>query len=698
MKHGLVLPCTFLAALALLLSAAYQLGPQPSALRSGTELRAPAFERADFGLELPLKGSAALAHSQSAPPGPPVLSFRYLRTIGTTNVPYNTGTGGYQYLNDPYGIGVGADGNLYVAESEGMRVLRYDSEQHANLILGSAGIMNVDNTHFSWPGDVLAEADGDFWVADETRITRFNRDGVRQQVYPEYSGCDPAVDILCSPDGLAFDSQGRLYVADGGFHVIQVFTLDYNENPTLWTTVGVLGEAGDDNDHFNTPANISLDSDNNLYVADYGNNRVQKCTYSSTPYPYPDPYPPSTGTGSTGSWSCSTFHGTGEAGDGEDELNGPNGVTVHGSTLYIADSGNGRVKSCDLIGACNSSFITDLENPNDVAVAPDGSLFVSSATPDYIVRRYPSDGAPPVDYAGTIGMPYETAPDKIYKPGGLAVDRSGNVYVSEMSGNRYVKYNSKGALVGSIGTPGINAEFKGRLWGNPGVSASGLLYLPDTNRHCVKIYTTSFVYQNQTIGTCGSPGDSDTQFRNVAGVAVNPRNGNIYVVDAGNGKVKGFTSSLSPLGPLGGSDSGDGDGDYQFSSPRGIAIDPNGNIYVADNGNNRVQKYNNRGLYQYTIGTTGICDFSNDTLCEPWGVATDMLNRVYIADTFANRVQVYDSAGAYLTTIIVSSGPDDADLWPLPGGVVVAPNGTVYVSDWFNHRILVFVPNMPFWR
>ena len=675
MKHKSIRICTILAALALLLSAAYQPG---LAMRFGPALDAPASERA-----IP----AGFGSSLAAPVGPPGLSFEYLRTIGITDVPYNTGEGGDDYLNDPYGIDIDANGNLYVAETEGMRVLRFDSFQQADLILGAAGIYSEDADRFMWPSDVLIEGDGDFWVVDETRLLRFNRDGESQTVFLS-GGCEAG--LFCTPVGLAIDNIGRLYVSDSTLNVVQVFMLDVSGNPIYWATIGIPGEAGDDNAHFNAPGYIDTDSSGALYVTDSGNNRIQKCAYTFTPDPYPYPDPGGTGSGGSWSWSCSTFHGTGEAGEGEDQLSGPTSVTAFGPHLFIVDSGNWRVKFCNLYTAWCSTLIADVENPVDVAVSMDFKVFVSTSIPSYTVKQYTWEGEFLDDYAGTYGMPYATAPDKIYGPGGLAVDRPGNVYVGETRGNRYVKYDAKGNLVGSVGTPGINTTFKGRLIGNPGLGEGGLLYLPDTNRHCVKIYNTSLDYQNQTIGVCNSPGNSDVKFRNPAGVAVSPLNGNIYVVDMGNHKIKGFTGSLSPLGSLGGSASGYGAGDYQFSGPAGIAIDKDGYIYVADSGNHRVQKYDSSGVYQYTIGITGTCDWASNALCGPRGVATDMLSRVYIVDTYNNRVQVFSSTGVYLTTINTSDGN-----WNYLTGVAVAPNGTVYVTETFRHRIQVFVRSVP---
>ena len=144
----------------------------------------------------------------------------------------------------------------------------------------------------------------------------------------------------------------------------------------------------------------------------------------------------------------------------------------------------------------------------------------------------------------------------------------------------------------------------------------------------------------------------------------------------------------------------------QFNHPRGIAVGPDGNVYVVDSDNARIQVFDAAGAYLRQWG--GYCDVETQLGCldpdgdgplaagdgqfkEPWGVAVDTEGRVYVADTWNHRVQVFDANGAFLrkwgvlgqTTIL-------ADMLYGPRDIAIDPAGQVLVSDTGNKRVLVY--------
>jgi DNA-binding beta-propeller fold protein YncE len=90
-----------------------------------------------------------------------------------------------------------------------------------------------------------------------------------------------------------------------------------------------------------------------------------------------------------------------------------------------------------------------------------------------------------------------------------------------------------------------------------------------------------------------------------------------------------------------------GGGNGQFNQPIGIAIDSLGNVFVADSGNNRIQKFDLNGNYITAWGTYGN---GNSQFEAPQGIGIDSTNSVYVADWFNNRVQKFDNNGAFITT------------------------------------------------
>ncbi len=123
-------------------------------------------------------------------------------------------------------------------------------------------------------------------------------------------------------------------------------------------------------------------------------------------------------------------------------------------------------------------------------------------------------------------------------------------------------------------------------------------------------------------------------------------------------------------------------GDGRFFNPRGVAVDAEGNLYVADTFNYRIQKFDRTGAFLTkwgADGTTGDGEFSY-----PSGVAVDAAGHVYVADTFNDRIQKFDGDGAFLTKW-GSSGSGEAQ-FQRPQGVTVDAAGNLYVADTFNDR------------
>ncbi|WP_236860144.1 6-bladed beta-propeller [Candidatus Formimonas warabiya] len=181
-------------------------------------------------------------------------------------------------------------------------------------------------------------------------------------------------------------------------------------------------------------------------------------------------------------------------------------------------------------------------------------------------------------------------------------------------------------------------------------------------------------------GQWGGSGSGNGQFNAPHMVAVD-RDGNIYVADDGNARVQKFDSSGNWLARFGSAGSGDG----QFQNVNGVAVDSAGNVYVTDWTLNRVQKFDSSGnfLAKWGSGGTGNGQFSY-----PYGVAVDAAGNVYVADSHNNRIQKFDSNGTFLAKW-GSNGTGNGQ-FKLPVGVAVDGAGNVYVADCDNHRVQKF--------
>ncbi len=237
------------------------------------------------------------------------------------------------------------------------------------------------------------------------------------------------------------------------------------------------------------------------------------------------------------------------------------------------------------------------------------------------------------------------------------------------------------------------------------LSALALLTLAVTvpQTRAQSIYNTPYTFTN----FAGLPGagaatvdgnGADARFNNPQGVAVDST-GNVYVADYGQTVRK-----ITPAGDvttLAGGTEGSADGlgaAAQFNYPAGVAVDTNGNVYVADQFNLTIRKITPAGAVTTLAGTAGVIGSAdgNGAAAQfnyPRGVAVDTNGNVYVADFLNHTIRKIDTA-ANVTTLAGSpgvtgsaDGTGSAAQFYRPQGVAVDSAGNVYVADFLNHTI-----------
>jgi RHS repeat-associated protein len=168
----------------------------------------------------------------------------------------------------------------------------------------------------------------------------------------------------------------------------------------------------------------------------------------------------------------------------------------------------------------------------------------------------------------------------------------------------------------------------------------------------------------------GSEGKENGQFKSPRSVAV-AANGDVYVVDASNYRVQEFSSTGTYITQWGSKGTENG----QFEAPRGIAIASNGDVYVTDESGERVQEFSSSGTYITQWGSEGK---ENGQFQEPHGVAVASNGDVYVADTHNNRVQEFTATGTYIKQW-GSSGTENGQ-FKSPQAIAIAASGDVYVT------------------
>jgi sugar lactone lactonase YvrE len=292
-------------------------------------------------------------------------------------------------------------------------------------------------------------------------------------------------------------------------------------------------------------------------------------------------------------------------------------------------------------------------------------------------------------------------------PYGVAVDAAGNVYVADSYNHKIRKISSVAVVttlagngtLGSNDATGTLAKFNYPL--GVAVDAAGNVYVADIYNNKIRKITSTGVVT--TLAGSSSTGAIDgigtaASFNNPTGVAVDAT-GNVYVADNSNHKIRKITSAgvVTTLAGNGTAGAIDGIGTAaSFNFPTGVAVDAAGNVYVADNINQKIRKITSAGVVSTLAGsgTYGSTDATGTaaSFYNPNGVAVDATGNVYVADNNNQKIRKITSAGVVTTlagngTVGATDAIGTAASFYDPTGVAVDAAGNVYVADYSNHKI-----------
>lgn len=453
----------------------------------------------------------------------------------------------------PTAVAFGPSGDAYVVDSLNHRVVRIGA---SGSVEGTFGEFGTGSGQLNFPFGVACDSTGDVFVSDMSndRIVRFSASG---QFETAFGSAGSLPGQFKAPKGLSI-SGTQLFIADSGNKRVSVITTDGG-----WVTSWGPYASGEFTvSRYNSPSDVAVVA-GTVYVADTGNYQIEACTTDGA---------------QIARW--------GSVGSEPTQFRFHTGLWADGTAVWVADTGNNRILQHTTSGGFLQSWqaagagVEELDSPRAVALDASGASLVAD-TANSRVQKYSPNGT----HLGSLGV------GDLNQPQGVAVGPDGSIYVADTGNNRVRKYSAEGAVEATFGAGDLNAP-RGVT-----VDVSGNVYVADTGGHAVRIYRPDGTVLHQW----GGSGTAGMQFNTPSDIAVT--GSRVYVSDTGNHRVSQFDvgTSVVYIGSWGGLGTTAG----ALRLPLGITIASDGNVWVCDSANDRIQEFTASGQYVSAFGLTG---------------------------------------------------------------------------------------------
>jgi tripartite motif-containing protein 71 len=480
---------------------------------------------------------------------------------------------------DVAGLTVDAAGNVFVGNPTTNEIKKFDKD--GNLLLTFGGPGATDGL-FNSPVDIALDAGGNIYVVDRAnyRVQKFDTAGNFILAFGNMGAGDGQFSL---PYGVAVTPAGDILVADSGNHRIQKFS-------PLGVYISKFGSAAALDGALQLPMNMAVDvATGDVYVADFFQKVILK--YDS---------------GGVFQWKTAAA------------IDISAQVALIGGEIVVPD--NNRIVYFSTAGA----FLREKKPQGSPFQTPFG--LAMSATHHF----YVGDGTQikEFDYQGQSVRTFGAFASAV---GGIAVNKDGNIFATDITAGTLKKFNSSGVLLGTYSGTGTGAA---QLYNPMGLMIhDDVVYVCDTYNLRIQMFSTAGVH-------LGSFGDASGPGQLIGPMGITLATDNHFYISVQNGPIYKYDFSGNFVGTWGTHNGSNTVTDFDFAT--GIYSNQDGEIYVIDNHNQRITKFNTSGTYLATIGSFGGLP---GNLHSPAGIIGDAWGNIYVVETDNQRIQKFDGSG-----------------------------------------------------
>jgi len=634
----------------------------------------------------------------------------------------------------PGGVALDAAGNTYIADSHSSHIFKVDTTNNLTVVAGNgthgyAGDGGpATSAALSGPEGVFVDASGNIFIADtqnsvirEVTASNGNIITVAGTGAAGYSGDGGLATSaqLYDPYGVFVDSAENIFIADTDNCLIRKVS-----GGNISTVVGnplatpapcsYSGDGGPATSaQLDEPFGVFVDSSGNIFIADTQNSAIRVVNPGTQPITIAQIVIQSGDIQTVAGISYDSGEGaacmfTGDTGPATSAyLCQPAGVFVDGSeNIFIADTANFAIREVATTGTITTVAGTlgtagytgdnaaatsaTLNYPNSVVVDASSDIFIAD-TDNFVIREVTASnsfiqtiiGNNTLAYSGDSGLAVNA---ELSSPASVSIDAAGDIFIADSENSAIREVVAASGDIQTAAGNGTLCALSTALCGDTGLAtsaqlnnpqgvfldASGNIFIADTADNRIRVVNTT------------------TATITVAGIAISSQT-IATVAGTGTGGYSGDTGAAISA---------------ELSSPYGVFVDSNENIFIADTGNNVIREVSSSGIITTVVGNNTECTPAGATcgdggaatsaqLSSPAGVFVDATEDIFIADTFDNRIREVTASTGIIATVAGTgargySGDGSAATSALldsPYGVYVDTAGDIFIADTQNFVI-----------